>query len=320
MKIVVLDGYTLNPGDLSWDDLKSLGDCTIYDRTPARLTVKRAQEAEVVLTNKTLLDRPVLEELNVLRYIGVLATGYNVVDIDAATEEGVVVTNVPAYSTESVAQMTFAHILNLTQQVGHHNDTVREGRWTECDDFCYWDTPLVELQNRTLGIIGLGRIGRAVARIAHGFGMRILAYNPSEPQNLTVNVEMVDDIDELLPQVDVLTLHCPLTDENEGMIDGERLSRMKSTAFFINTARGPLVVEEALARALEKGTIAGAGLDVLSCEPPSADNPLLDVDKCYITPHIAWATREARGRLMKTATANVAAFLRGDAQNKINDV
>ncbi len=318
MKIVVLDGYTLNPGDLSWDNLQSLGDCTIYDRTPAELTVERAGGAEIVLTNKTVLDRPILKQLSSLQYIGVLATGYDVVDVRAAAENDVIVTNVPAYSTESVAQMTFAHLLNLTQRVAHHDDTVAEGRWSACEDFCYWDVPLLELQNRTLGIIGLGRIGRAVARIANGFGMKVIAYNRSEARDLAVEVEMVDEVDNLFPRVDVLSLHCPLTDDNRGLIDAERLARMKSSAFLINTARGGLVEEEALADALNNGEIAGAGVDVLSAEPPAGDNPLIDADNCFVTPHIAWATRDARQRLMTTATNNVAAFLQGESQNRVN--
>lgn len=319
MKIVVLDAYTANPGDLSWDRLRSLGRCDIYDRTPAELTVHRARDADIVLTNKTVLNRPVLEQLPSLQYVGVLATGYDVVDLETASANEITVTNVPAYSTESVAQMTFAHLLNLTQRVSDHNCTVQKGRWAECKDFCYWDAPLLELQEKILGIVGLGRIGRAVARIGTGFGMQVLAYNPSQPRDCEVEVELVDDMDDLFPLVDVLTLHCPLTDDSAGMIDEARLSAMKASAFLINTARGGLIDEHALATELNGGGIAGAGLDVLSSEPPSPDNPLIGVDNCFITPHIAWATRDARQRLINQATDNVVAYLGGDPENQIND-
>lgn len=318
MKIVVLDGYTLNPGDLDWGGLEALGECEVHDRTPAEWTVPRARGAGVVLTNKTLLDRSVLEQLPELRYVGVLATGYNVVDLPAASERGVVVTNVPAYSTESVAQMTFAHLLNLAQRVAHHDATVRAGRWTASEDFCYWETPLIELCNRTLGIVGLGTIGRAVARIARAFGMGVLACNRSAPRQIPDGVTMVDTLDELLPAVDVLSLHCPLTDDNRAMINAERLERMKSSALLINTARGALIDEQALADALNCGVIAGAGLDVLSEEPPAGNSPLIGATNCFITPHISWATREARERLMATAVDNVAAFLRGEPKNQVN--
>ena len=317
MRIVVLDGYTLNQGDLCWARLEALGDCRIFDRTPAEQTVERAVGAEIVLTNKTVLDRAVLMRLDTLQYIGVLATGYNVVDLDAAGERGIVVTNVPAYGTPAVAQMVFAHILNLTQQVAHHAQTVRGGKWTRCEDFCYWDTPLIELQGLTLGIIGLGRIGRAVAVLAKAFGMRVMAYDPMAPPDVDPDVQRVDVMDDLFSGADILTLHCPLTDENRHLVSAERIARMKPTAFLINTARGSLVDEEALADALNRQAIAGAGLDVLSAEPPAADYPLLAAKNCFITPHIAWATRAARQRLLNTAVDNVRAFLAAAPQNQV---
>lgn len=317
MKIVVLDGYTLNPNDLSWAALEALGGCTIHDRTAPELTVERARDAEIVLTNKTVLDRAVLEQLPVLQYIGVLATGYNVVDVAAAHERGVVVTNVPTYGTESVAQMVFAHLLNLTQHVAHHSQTVREGRWSDCVDFCYWDTPLIELQSLILGIIGLGRIGRAVAGIADAFGMCVLAYHTSAPDTADLNVEMVDNVDQLFSRADAITLHCPLTDENRELVNAERLAQMKPTAFLINTSRGPLVDERALADALNRDALAGAGIDVLAVEPPRRDNPLLTAKNCFITPHIAWATRAARSRLLDTAVENAASFLKGAPKNHV---
>lgn len=319
MNIVVLDGYTLNPGDLSWQGLEALGECAIYDRTPADQTVERAGNAEIVITNKTELHRGVLEQLPRLRYIGVLATGFNVVDIDAAREQGVPVTNVPAYGTESVAQMTFAHLLNLTQRVGNHAQTVRDGAWSQCEDFCYWRTPLVELQGCTLGIVGFGRIGHAVCRIARAFGMHGLVYDVAPPTaGLPEGVQFVAEIDELLPEVDVLSLHCPLTASNRHLINAERLGRMKSTALLVNTSRGALVDEKALAAALNEGQLAGAGLDVLDQEPPDPANPLLSARNCFVTPHISWATKAARARLMEVAVDNVRAFLDGRIENQVN--
>ena len=316
MKIVVLDGYALNPGDLSWDGLKALGDCIIHDRTPPALVVERAADAEIVLTNKTLLPRDVIGRLPRLRYIGVLATGYNVVDVSAALEKGVIVTNVPSYSTDSVAQMVFAHLLNLCQRVGLHADTVRAGRWAKARDFCYWDTPLIELSGLTLGVVGFGRIGRAVAGLARAFNMRVIAYNPS-PISGNIGVTPVT-LDALFTRSDVVSLHCPLTGSNRGFVNAALLSKMKPAAFLINTSRGPLVDEAALADALNGGVIAGAGLDVLSQEPPPADNPLLSARNCFITPHIAWATRAARQRLMDAVVNNIAVFLAGKPVNVVN--
>jgi len=319
MKIVVLDGHTLNPGDLSWGELRLLGDCDIHARTPADETVNRAQDADVLLTNKTVLDAGIIGRLPRLRYVGVLATGYNVVDVEAAARRGIPVTNVPAYSTGSVAQMVFAHILHFYNHVTEHGMSVREGDWTRSKDFCYWLCPLVELQGMTLGVVGLGRIGSAVAAAALAFGMRVLAHNPSVPPNSPDGVVLVG-LAQLFEESDIVSLHCPLTEQNEAFVNAELLSRMKPSAFFINTSRGPLVNEQALADALNAGTIAGAGLDVLSSEPPSSDNPLLSAMNCSITPHIAWATFGARKRLMETAVGNLKAFLRGESVNVVNAV
>ena len=316
MNIVVLDGYTLNPGDLSWDSLEALGDCRVYDRTPAEQTMERAEDAEIVLTNKVTLGRDEIAALPKMQYIGVLATGYNVVAVEAARERDITVTNVPTYGTQSVAQMAFAHILNLTQHVAHHAQTVRERRWGTSPDFCYWDFPLIELEGQTIGIVGFGRIGRAMAKLARAFGMRILAHDIL-PANDGPGVNFVD-LDAIFRESDVISLHCPLTAENEGLVSGERLAMMKKTAFLINTSRGPLVDQEALAAALNGDQIAGAGLDVLGAEPAREDNPLLTAKNCFITPHIAWATRSARERLMNTVVENVRAFVDGRPVNVVN--
>ena len=317
MNVTVLDGYTTNPGDLSWDPLIALGACTIHDRTAARLTLRRARGAEILLTNKTVLSGPTLEQLPELRYIGVLATGYNVVDIVTARKRGVPVTNVPDYGTPAVAQMVFAHLLNLTQHVAHHAQTVRGGRWTACRDFCYWDFPLVELSGLTMGIVGLGRIGTAVAQIARAYGMRVIAHDPSRSAAFPSGIGKVA-LEPLFHESDVVTLHCPLTDENERFVGSRLLGLMKPSAVLLNTGRGPLIDEQALADALDRGVIAGAGLDVLSVEPPAAANPLLKAKNCHITPHIAWATRAARKRLLDIAVGNAEAFLRGEPRNVVN--
>jgi glycerate dehydrogenase len=317
MKIVILDGFTLNPGDLSWDGLKSLGDCEIYDRTSPDEVVKRAADAELVLTNKTVLTREQINRLPKLKYIGVLATGYNIVDVAAARERGVPVTNVPTYGTRSVAQMTFALLLELTQHVGHHAQTVDEGRWARSPDFCYWDYPLMELDGLTMGIVGFGRIGRTVADLAVAFGMKVLAHSRTIPQEKSQNIDFVD-LARLFRTADVVSLHCPLTTETKHLVNAERLSSMKPTAFLLNTSRGPLIDEPALAKALNSDQIAGAAVDVLEAEPPRADNPLFTAKNCLITPHIAWATRSARARLMATAVANAKAFLEGKLQNVVN--
>jgi len=316
MRTIVLDGYTLNPGDLSWDGLRRFGECEVYDRTPPEQVVERSQGAEILFTNKVVLDRPVMDSLPDLKYIGVTATGYNVVDLDAAREKGIIVTNVPAYGTPAVAQMVFALLLELCQRVAHHDQTVKQGRWAECEDFCYWDFPLVELAGQTMGIVGLGRIGRAVAQRARAFEMRVLGHDVEPAAFADTGVESAD-LDTIFTESDVVSLHCNLTEDNEGLIDAERLGQMKNTAFLINTSRGPLVRDQDLADALNAGHLAGAALDVLSVEPPSPDNPLLTAKNCIITPHIAWATRAARARLMGTAIGNVDAFLSGSPRNVI---
>ena len=315
-KIVVLDGYALNPGDLDWSGLEAIGECTFYDRTPPEETISRAQGAEIVLTNKTLLARDEIEALPSLKYIGILATGFNTVDLDSANELKITVTNIPTYGTDSVAQMAFALLLSLTQRVDHHARTVREGRWTSCPDFCYWDYPLIELAGLKMGIVGFGRIGRATGKLAQAFGMQVLAYDTIKIP-ATDGIEVVD-LDTLFRNSDVVSLHCPLTPETEKLVNRERLAVMKETAFLINTSRGPLVDGAALAVALKENQIAGAALDVLEIEPPPADNPLLRAKNCLVTPHIAWATRSARRRLLNTAVQNVKAFVAGAPQNVVN--
>jgi glycerate dehydrogenase len=316
-KIVILDGYTLNPGDLSWKGLEALGQCTVYDRTGPVEILSRAEGAEIVLTNKTVLSSDIIGQLRSLKCIGVLATGYNIVDVEAASDRGVIVTNVPAYSTWSVAQLAFAHLLNLTHQVGHHAETVRNGRWTSNPDFCYWDTPLIELAGLTMGILGFGRIGQTTAKLALTFGMKVVAYDIAQPASMPEGCEFVG-LEDVFRRSDVVSLHCPLTAQTERIVNKQRLSLMKKTAFLINTSRGPLVDEQALAEALNNGRIAGAGVDVLSSEPPVKDNPLLKAKNCFITPHIAWATRSARERLLKVVVDNVAAFLAGEPRNVVN--
>ncbi len=315
MKIVVLDGYTLNPGDLSWDGLQKLGQCAIHDRIALDQVVATAAEADVVLTNKVPITAEQMRQLPQLKYIGVTATGYNIVDVAAARERKIAVTNIPAYGTRSVAQMTFALLLELTQHAGHHAQTVREGRWSKCPDFCYADYPLIELDGLTMGIIGFGRIGQAVADLAAAFGMQVQILARSQKEH--PRFQFVDER-TLFGTSDVISLHCPLTPETRHLINAERLSWMKPTAFLLNTSRGPLVDEPALAAALNEGRMAGAGLDVLAVEPPSPNNPLLQAKNCLVTPHIAWATHAARTRLMAMAVANVEAFLRGKPQNVVN--
>ncbi len=316
VSIVVLDGFTLNPGDLSWAPLESLGRCAIYDRTPPEQVVARAEHAAVVLTNKTELCGDVIARLADLRYIGVLATGYDIVDLEASRRRKIVVTNVPDYSSRSVAQMAMAHVLNLTQHVAHHAATVAEGRWTRSPDFCYWDYPLVELAGLTMGLVGFGRIGRTVAELARALGMRVVVCDPALRAEDVQGVEVLT-LDDLFSISDVVSLHCPLTPETRQMVDRRRLALMKPTALLVNTSRGPLVDEAALAEALSAGRIAGAGLDVLVIEPPAAGNPLLSAKNCYVTPHIAWATRAARQRLLATVVDNVRAFLAGRPSNVV---
>jgi glycerate dehydrogenase len=314
-KIVILDGHTLNPGDLDWRELAALGELTVHPRTPLEETVERAAGAAAVLTNKSPVKAEAIAQLEALQYIGVLATGYNIVDVAAAKARGIVVANVPRYGTDSVAQHVFALLLELAGRTGHHAQTVREGRWAACPDFSYWDFPLLELAGRTLGIVGYGAIGAAVARIGRGFGMKIVA-STRTPRAAAEGVEFLP-VDELFRCADVVTLHCPLTPETEGLVNAARLAQMRPGALLINTGRGPLVVERDLLAALESGQLAGAGLDVLAVEPPRADHPLFAAKNCLITPHIAWATRAARARLLATAVENVRAFLAGEPRNAV---
>ena len=316
MKIIVLDGYGLNPGDLNWEGFETLGELTVYDRTLPSELMERAAGAEVLITNKTLITAENMADLPELKYIGVLATGYNVVDIDAAKARGIVLTNIPAYSTASVAQMVFAHILNITQRVGYYADENKQGRWTKNADFCYWDTQLVELQGKKMGIVGFGNIGQATAGIAQAFGMEVCVYS-SKPQFVLPSGIKKMDLDELFMECDVISLHCPLTPDTKEMVNTERLNKMKSNAILINTGRGPLINEQDLADALNEGRIAAAGLDVLSVEPSVEGNPLLTARNCFITPHIAWATLEARTRLMEIAVQNLKSYLNGQIINNV---
>ena len=318
MKIVELDGYAANPGDLSWDGFKELGELTVYDRTAPEDVLERAKGAQVILTNKVLITAELMDQLPELRYIGVLATGYNVVDIPAARRHGIVVTNIPAYSTMSVAQMVMAHLLNITNQVALHSEAVKQGEWQHNKDFSFSLTPLIELDGKTLGIVGLGNTGTATALIAQRFGMRILAYSSKSSEALQqMGIEKAESYEQLFREADVLSLHCPLTEETHHLVNAERLSWMKPTAILINTGRGPLVDEAALAAALNEGRIMAAGVDVLEEEPPRKGSPLITARNCYITPHIAWATKAARIRLLNIALENIRAFLNGKSQNVV---
>jgi len=317
MKIVVLDGHTLNPGDLDWDGFKALGDVEVHERSAPEDVPKRAVGAEIVLTNKTLLGPQELDQMPDLKYIGVLATGFNVVDIKAARARNIPVTNIPSYGTQSVAQMTFALLLEMTQNVAHHAQTVRDGRWSASPDFCYWDMPLIELEGLTMGLVGYGRIGRATAKLAQAFGLKVISYTSPASAGNHPGVEFVR-LEALFERSDVVSLHCPLTPENKGFVNRELLRKMKPGAFLINTSRGPLVDQESLVEALTENWIAGAALDVLAVEPPPEGNPLFTLKNCIVTPHIAWATRNARSRLMNTAVENVEAFVQGKPQNVVN--
>ena len=313
MRIVILDGLTTNPGDVSWEPLERLGSLAVFDRTAPGDVVARAADADAVLTNKAIVGREQIAVLPQLKYVGVLATGFNIVDVAAARERGIPVCNVPEYSTPNVVQATWALILELANRVGHHDRTVHEGHWAACHDFCYWHGDLVELAGRTLGIVGHGRIGRGVAAVGRALGMRVIHHRRQgggDPACV--------DLDTLFRESDVVSLHCPLTPETKGLVDARRLAMMKPTAFLVNTARGPLVDEAALAAALNAGQIAGAAVDVLSVEPPPASNPLLTAKNCVITPHVAWATRDARRRLIDVTAANLAAFAAGQPQNVVN--
>ena len=316
MNIVILDGYSANPGDLSWEELKTLGNVTVYDRTSPSETVIRAAEAEIVLTNKVVIGRGEIAQLPHLKYVGVLATGYNVVDIEAAHERGITVTNVPAYSTESVAQMVFAHLLTVTNRIEHYAIANREGRWSRNPDFCYWDFSHMELSGKLFGIIGLGNIGQRVAAIAHAFGMRVCAFTSKPEDQLPSYVEK-KSLGEIFSESDIISLHCPLTPDTRHLINSETLQTMKPSAILINTGRGPLIDDQAVADALAEGRLAAFCADVLTEEPPKADNPLLKQPTAFTTPHIAWASTEARIRLLQVAIDNVRAFLNGHPQNVV---
>lgn len=319
MKIVVLDGYAANPGDISWEPWNELGEIIVYPRTAPAEVLSRCEGAAVVLTNKVVLDATLIATLPELRYIGVLATGYNVVDLEAARQHGVIVTNIPAYSTMSVAQMVFAHLLNITHHVAEHAQSVAAGAWQNAADFCFWQTPLLELDGLTFGIVGLGNTGRATARIAQALGMKVIAYSSKPAEVLAQQgITRVDSYEQLFAESDVLSLHCPLTPQTHHLVNAERLSLMKPTAILINTGRGPLVDEQALADALHAGKLYAAGIDVMQQEPPRQGSPLIGAPGCYITPHIAWATFAARQRLMQIALQNVRAFQAGQPQNVVS--
>jgi glycerate dehydrogenase len=323
LKIVVLDGYTLNPGDLSWDELEKFGDLTVYDRTSYDLNeqdkvIERVGEAEIVFTNKTPLTKEAMDQMPNLKYIGVLATGYNVVDVAAAKEKGIVVTNIPTYGTTAVSQMTFALLLEMCHHIGHHSEEVKKGAWTNNPDWCFWNYPLIELAEKNIGIIGFGRIGQEVGRIAQALGMKVLAYDNYPNKSLENDSLKYVKLDELLSQSDVISLHCPLFESTEGIINKNSIAKMKDGVMIINTSRGPLIVEEDLAEALNNEKIAGAAVDVVSSEPIKNDNPLLKAKNCIITPHISWAPKESRGRLMEIAVENFKRFLESNPVNVVN--
>ena len=318
MKICILDGYSLNPGDLDWSPVERLGDVTLFDHTPADKIVERAADADIVLTNKVPFSADTLRQLPRLRFICVLATGYNIIDTEAAARQGVVVANIPAYSTMSVAQMAFAHILNITNHVASYAREVADGKWTNCPDFCFWDSALTELAGKTMGIVGLGNTGMATARIAVAMGMKVVAMTSKSADTLPEGITPAP-LDDMLASADVVSLHCPLTPSTRHLINAASIAKMKPSAILINTGRGPLVDEQAVADALNDGRLAAFGADVLSQEPPRGDNPMLSARNCFLTPHIAWATLEARTRLMSTATENVRQFIAGEpVANRVN--
>jgi len=318
MNIVVLDGYVLNPGDLSWSEMERMGKLAVYDRTPVEQIYERAKDAAIVLTNKTPISAQLINQIPSLKYIGVLATGYNVVDIEAARQKGVLVTNVPGYGTKSVVQLTFALLLELCLHVQLHSDAVMKGKWARAADWCFWDYPLIELAGKTLGIIGFGAIGQQVADVATAFDMTVIASSRTKTDQSHRKNFKWTSLEELLPSSDVISIHAPLTTETRGLINKESLSKMKSTAFLLNTSRGPIIIDQDLADALNQNVIAGAGIDVLSVEPPPEGNPLFKAKNCLITPHIAWATKEARTRLMNSVVNNVSAFISGKPINVVN--
>jgi len=318
MKIVVLDGYTLNPGDLSWEGFEALGELTCYDRTAPDEIVGRIGDADAVITNKTPLTEETLKACPSIRYIGVLATGYNVVDVVAAASRGIPVTNIPTYGTTAVAQFAFALLMNICHRVQDHSNSVRDGRWTSCPDFSYWDYPLTELAGKTMGIIGFGRIGQATGRIARAFGMKVLAFDEYANRDLEREDLHYTDLDDLFGRSDVISLHCPLFESTQGIINRRSIEKMKDGVILLNTSRGPLIVEEDLAEALNCGKVRAAGLDVVSSEPIAEDNVLLGAKNCFITPHIAWAPLESRSRLMNIAVDNLASFQKGETVNRVN--
>ncbi|MBE6773613.1 MAG: D-2-hydroxyacid dehydrogenase [Ruminococcaceae bacterium] len=319
MKLVILDGYTENPGDLSWDWLKDLVDeYTVYDKTPENLIVERAKDADILVTNKTPLTRETLSSLKKLRYISTLATGYNVIDIEAATELGITVSNIPAYSTDGVAQLVFALLLEMVNSVAVHNDSVKKGEWASSEHFCYWKTPLTELSGKIFGIIGFGKIGSAVAAIANAFKMKVIAYSPNTRSYDGFGSVNFLSLEEVIAASDVISLHCPLTESTKGLVNMDFIRKMKKGAYIINTSRGPVLNEADVRKALDEGLLAGVGADVLSTEPPASDNPLTSTDKTVITPHIAWASLEARTRLMNIFKSNVEGFVNGKPVNCVN--
>lgn len=318
MKIVVLDGYTLNPGDLSWERLAGIGSLKVYDRTPAEKIAERAEDAEIIYTNKTPLTSETLKDLPKLKFVGVLATGYNVVDVDAARKRGIIVTNIPTYGTAAVSQYTFALLLEICHHVWAHSEEVKKGAWSSCPDFCFWNYPLVELEGKTMGLIGFGRIGQSVARIAQALGMRVLAHDSYQDKSLESSTLKYVEMNELLAKSDVISLHCPLFESTKGIINKATIEKMKDGVVILNTSRGPLVVEKDLAEALNSGKVAGAAVDVLSSEPAGMDNPLIKAKNCIITPHIAWAPKESRYRLMNIAVDNLEQYLAGNPVNVVN--
>lgn len=321
MKIVILDGYTENPGDLSWEGFERLGEVTLYDRTPVKDVKEienRIGDAEIVITNKTPLTREIIKACPQIRYIGALSTGYNIIDTETAREQGILVSNIPAYGTDAVAQFTFALLLDICHHAAHHSQAVHEGRWSSCADFCFWDYPLMELAGKTIGIVGFGRIGQAVGRLANAFGMKVLAYAVHRRLELETDVCRYTELEELFAQSDIISLHCPLFPATEGLVNKESISRMKDGVVILNTGRGPLIVEQDLADALNCGKVYAAGLDVVSTEPIRKDNPLLTAKNCLITPHITWASKESRQRLMDTAVRNLESFLAGKPMNVVN--
>lgn len=318
MKIVVLDGYTLNPGDLTWGRLEKLGEVTVYDRTPAEKTLERIGDAEVVYTNKTVISRDILQKAKNVKFIGVLATGYNIVDVDAAKELGIKVTNIPTYGTAAVSQMAIALLLEVCHHVWDHSEAVKKGEWTNNDDWCFWNYPLIELAGKTMGILGYGRIGQATGKIAQALGMNVLAYDEYQNKSLESETMKYVTLDELLEKSDVITLHCPLFESTKGIINKNTIAKMKKNVIILNNSRGPLIVEQDLADALNSGRVFAAAVDVVSTEPIKMDNPLLKAKNCIITPHISWAPKESRERLMNIAVDNLEAFIAGNPVNVVN--